>query len=312
MKILTYCHNDDGQLQSTLRQRLSNHQLFDYNDDTPIPKSSIEAAIVNSPPSDFFDGLDNLRHAYTISAGVDHLLNHPGLPAEVSIVRLCDAGMAPQMAEYVLYGVLHAQRQMHEFRLVQSSGQWQNDIPVKSAANTHVGILGAGALGAQVAQRLAANGFSVCCWSRTPHSLGEGITGAHGESALPEFLSHCDVLVCMLPLTDATRGILGANLFKHLARGAYLINPARGAHLVDDDLLHALDEYQLSGAMLDVFNEEPLPPEHPFWQHPRIIVTPHVAAKSLVNESVDQIVSSINSVENGELPAGLVDRQHGY
>jgi glyoxylate/hydroxypyruvate reductase A len=312
MNLLFYCEGDSGRLLQAFREQLGDHAIYDWQNDRDIPHDQISAALVWMPPAHFFDGLSHLTHVYALSAGVDHLLNHPGLPESVTVHRLCDAGMAQQIAEYVLYGVLHAQRSFHDLRKSQAAGVWKTEVHVKSTEAMNVGLLGAGALGSQVAERLALNGYPVRCWSRSPRPFSAGITGFHGADALPEFLSRCDALVCLLPLTDATRGILDSRLFEQLPRGAYLINPGRGAHLVEKDLIGALDSGQLSGALLDVFHTEPLPVEHEFWQHSRIIVTPHVAAKTRINESVKQIIAGILAIEQGEIPDGIVDRQRGY
>jgi glyoxylate/hydroxypyruvate reductase A len=313
VKFLYYCQDDDGQLLQAIRKGLDDHhQLFEWTQEEPIPFSEIDAAIAWLPPDNFFDKLDNLTHVYALAAGVDHLLDHPGLPQHVNVVRLRDAGMGEQMAEYALYGVLHAQRRMIEFREAQLNQQWQHEITAKPAAQTRVGILGAGALGTIVADRLAINGYPVTCWNRTPRKDSTSFQIMHGQSALPSFLSQSDVLICLLPLTDETQGVLGSQLFKHLPKGAFLINPGRGGHLIDNDLVEALDSGQLSGALLDVFSLEPLAVDHPFWKHSKVIITPHVAAKNVPSQSAEQIIMSIESVERSELPAGQVDRLRGY
>lgn len=287
------------------------HSVIDGKNDS-VDCKSIRAAIVWLPPDNFFKDLSNLETVYAISAGVDQLLLHPGLPGHVDIIRLRDAGMASQMAEYVLYGALRVQRNFHEFEVAQRSGQWQHGMPVRKAEDTSIGILGSGVLGRAVASRLVENRYAVSCWSRTAKSLPAGISSFFGEAELDSFLEPCDVLVCLLALTDSTTGMLNASLFKKLKKGAYIINVARGKHLVDVDLLNAIDEGQLSGAMLDVFQQEPLAQDHPFWTHPRITVTPHEAARSLADKSVSQIVDSIFQVERGESPDGLVSRSRGY
>ena len=313
MKFLYYCQDDDGQLFNAIREGLDDHhQLYVWDQEEPIPFSEIDAAIAWLPPENFFDKLDKLTHIYALAAGVDHLLDHPKLPEHVNVVRLRDAGMGEQMAEYALYGPLHAQRRMVEFREAQLQQRWQHDISAKSAAQTRVGILGAGALGTVVAERLALNGYPVTCWSRTVRAPSTHFQTMHAQSALPEFLAQADVLICLLPLTDETAGVLNGQLFQHLPAGAFLINPGRGGHLVDNDLITALDSGQLSGALLDVFHLEPLAQAHPFWIHQKIIITPHVAAKSVPGKSADQIIESIRRVERGEIPAGQVSRSRGY
>ncbi|NND89995.1 MAG: glyoxylate/hydroxypyruvate reductase A [Granulosicoccus sp.] len=314
MSILYYCDDDDGTLLSALRQRLADTNIIDWQDQrTQLPHSDITSAVVWMPPADFFDGLTRLREIYVFAAGVDQLLAHPGLPANATIIRLRDAGMAQQMAEYCLYGVLHHQRRMMLLRRAQREARWAHEIQADLAAQTRVGILGAGALGSRVAERLALNGYPVTCWSRTGRTpKTPGWRSVHGAETLDAFLASSDILICLLPLTTATTGILDAALFCRLPRGAFLINPGRGGHQVEDELLAALASGQLSGAMLDVFSTEPLPVDHPFWAHPAIIITPHIAARSLVSESVEQIISSMEAIERGDSPQGIVDRQRGY
>lgn len=317
MNFLFYCQGDDGEMLKAFSEALQtppfSHTLINGQDPSQaIDRASIDAAIVWLPPDDFFDGLVNLTHVYAMAAGVDQLLKHPGLPDNIQLIRLQDAGMATQMAEYVLYGTLRAQRNFHEFDVAQHQAKWLHGLPVRSSKDTRVGILGAGVLGAAVASRLVLNGYPTTCWSRTPKALPSGVSNVHGTDALADFLTHCDVLVCLLALTDSTRGILNGSLFTQLPRGAFIINCARGQHLVDVDLLNAIDEGQLSGAMLDVFHHEPLAANHPFWTHPRILMTPHEAARSLVDESVTQIMRSIGQVESGNEPDGLIDRSRGY
>jgi len=317
VNFLFYCQGDNGQMLSALRTALQgvspSHTLINGHDDSlPIDRSCVDAAIVWQPPEKFFDDLVNLKHVYAMAAGVDQLLKHPGLPVCTPVIRLQDAGMATQMAEYVLYGTLRAQRNFHEFDVAQRQSRWIHGLPVRHSADTHVGILGAGILGAAVASRLKINDFPVTCWSRGPRVMNEGVSHVHGDDALPGFLAQCNVLVCLLALTDSTRGVLDNKLFSQLPSGAFIINCARGQHLVDVDLLNAIDEGQLSGALLDVFHHEPLADNHPFWTHPRIVVTPHEAARSLVDESVAQIIRSVSQVQAGDLPDGLVDRLRGY
>ena len=313
MNFLYYCQDDNGKLLQAVREKLGNsHHVFDWLNDQDIPLENIDAAIVWLPPDHFFEGLPNLTHVYALAAGVDHLLKHPGLPPHANVVRLRDAGMGEQMAEYALLGTLMAQRKMVQISIAQSENQWRHEISADTAISTRVGVLGAGALGSKVAERLALNNYPVTCWSRSPHTLPKPIVSMHGANELDAFLAQSNVLVCLLPLTENTHGILNGELFDKLPTGAFLINPGRGGHLVDDDLIEALDSGKLSGALLDVFHEEPLVSSHPFWNHPKIIVTPHVAAKSVPDKSADQIIDSIRHVERGDLPPGLVNRDRGY
>ena len=309
MNVLVHAAGDDGSLPAALRERLPGMTISTREACDP---DAISDAVVWLPPPDFFDGLTALRRVHLVAAGVDHLLAHPGLPRDATVLRLEDAGMGREMAEYVLYGVLHAQRRFAEFAAASREGRWARDVTVRSAGETRVGILGAGVLGLSVARRLVTNGYRVSCWSRTTKRLPEGVSGAVGDAARAAFLSASDVLVCLLPLTDATRGILDADTFSRLPPGAFLINVARGGHLIEADLVEALDAGRVSGALLDVFEQEPLPSAHPFHRDPRIIVTPHVAAPSPVDASVEQIATNLEAASRGAPLRGVIDRSRGY
>ena len=322
MNVLFHYDGDDRAMLDALRARLPDvaihrfpraDRLDDARDEPEPPDpASITDVVVWLPPAGFFDGLASLRRVHALSAGVDHLLEHPGLPAGATVLRLEDAGMAVPMAEYVLYGVLRAHRRCVELERAAREGRWEHEIEVPPAARFEVGILGAGVLARAVAERLVLNGYPTSCWSRSPRDLPADVVARSGEDGLATLLGTARALVCLLPLTDDTRGILDAALFGRLPRGAFLINPARGGHLVEEDLLAALDEGRLSGALLDVFAEEPLPPEHPFRGDPRIAITPHVAAPSQIAESVERVAANLEAVGRGETPAGVVDRTRGY
>jgi glyoxylate/hydroxypyruvate reductase A len=214
------------------------------------------------------------------------------------------------MAEYALYAVLHFQRRMTDYAAQQCAATWQpREVPL--ARQWPVGVLGLGVIGGFVAQRIAAQGYPVAGWSRSPKSV-DGVQEFAGMAGLDPFLARTQVLVNVLPLTRETRGILNARAFAAMPRGSHIVNIGRGGHVVDADLIAALDSGQLAGAMLDVFEQEPLPAAHPFWRHPKIIVTPHVAAPTLASESELQVIDNIRRMERGELPLGLVDRGRGY
>lgn len=307
-----------------LRERLPEHVIQAWPDVTEASK--VRHTVVWMPPENFFDGLSNLKHIHAVAAGVDQLLTHPGLPTDAAIYRLEDAGMGVKMSEYVLYGVLHAHRRFPTLQEAQREGRWARETRTASAARWQVGILGAGFLGSMVASRLVQNGYPVTCWSRTSRALPEGVSGSVGRNVLPGFLEQCNVLVCLLPLTDQTRGILNMELFKQLPDGAFLINPGRGEHLIESDLSAALDTGKLSGALLDVFATEPLPESHPFWSDPRVLITPHLAAPSPIRESMTSIASTIAALDDNELSGesssaesdsilldtARVDRNRGY
>ncbi len=268
-----------------------------------------ELAVVWAPPQQFFDEQPQLRAIFNVGAGVDALMQLR-LPAEALVVRLDDAGMAVQMAEYVCHAVVRHMRQFAAYEADQQQGCWQRRTAPDRGAFP-VGVMGLGVLGERVVRALQGFEFPVLGWSRTPSVL-PGLDCFAGITALPDFLARCRVLVCLLPLTPETQGILNRDTLGQLQRGAYLINVARGGHLVEDDLLPLLDNGQLAGATLDVFRTEPLPPEHPFWRHPQIRVTPHISAGTLPGKSMAQIVDKIGALTRGEPIAGIVDRQRGY
>lgn len=310
MPILYYVKDDtEDELLKALKHALPDEEFVVWPNFSSPEK--ITTAVVWGPPDNFFDSLSNLEHVLSMSAGVDHLLKHPGLPAAATIVRLHDAGMGEQMAEYVLYGALMAHRRALDMSIAQSATQWQRSLAIKPASEFCVGILGAGVLATVVANRLVQNKYRVSTWSRTQKQI-EKVTSLHGPAQLNDFLKELDVLVCLLPLTEDTYGLINKHLLDTLPRGAFLINPGRGEHIVDDDLLEALDSGQVSGAFLDVFHEEPLPVSHSFWQHPRIIMTPHIAAATQAEASAAQISHSIKCIARNERPPGWVDRQRGY
>ncbi|HJU70852.1 MAG TPA: glyoxylate/hydroxypyruvate reductase A [Paucimonas sp.] len=268
-------------------------------------------AIVWKPPAAMLEGRADLKAIFNLGAGVDAILQlGDALPANVPIVRLDDAGMAMQMAEYATHAVLHYFRRFDAFEAQARAGQWRFLKPYDKR-DFSVGMLGLGVLGTHIAGTLAQFGFPLRGWSRGMKNL-PGVSCYAGEQELDAFLRDTRVLICVLPLTAATDGILNrANLSK-LPKGAYLVNVARGAHVVEKDLLALVQEGHIAGATLDVFRNEPLPAGHPFWQEPRITITPHIAALTLRGDSVRQIAAKIGAMERGEVIAGVVDRNRGY
>ena len=266
-------------------------------------------AVVWAPPQQFFDEQPQLRAIFNVGAGVDALMKLR-LPAQALVVRLDDAGMAVQMAEYVCHAVTRHVRELDAYEADAAQGRWQHRTRRDRSAYP-VGVMGLGVLGERVARALQSFEFPVLGWSRTAKSI-PGVEGYAGLAALPDFLARCRVLVCLLPLTPDTQGILNRDTLAQLLPGAYLINVARGAHLVEDDLLALLASGHLAGATLDVFRTEPLPGEHPFWRHPQIRVTPHISAGTLPGKSIAHIVAKIGALTRGEPITGMVDLQRGY
>jgi glyoxylate/hydroxypyruvate reductase A len=272
-------------------------------------------ALVWQPPHEMLARRVDLKGIFALGAGVDAILDqerrYPGtLPTGVPLVRLEDSGKSVQMQEYVVANVLRYFRRMDEYQLQQQQKIWQPLEPHQHD-NFTVGILGAGVLGKSVAHKLAEFGFTVRCWSRTPKQI-DGVTSFAGNEKLPAFLQGTQLLINLLPNTPETVGILNQSLFSQLNNRAYVINIARGAHLLERDLLAAMRAGKIAAATLDVFAEEPLPPMHPFWTHPRITITPHIAAITLPEAAMDQVVANIHAIEAGRVPAGLVDVVRGY
>ncbi|MDD2712841.1 MAG: glyoxylate/hydroxypyruvate reductase A [Simplicispira sp.] len=269
-------------------------------------------AVVWAPPQQLLDEQPGLKALFNIGAGVDALLRLR-LPPGVPVVRLDDAGMAVQMAEYVCQAVIRHFRAFDACEADMRAGQWTSRPP-RTRADFPVGVMGLGVLGTRVARALAHFEFPVHGWSRTfnPSRAIEGVRGFSGAEGFNGFLAASRVLVNLLPLTPATQDILNRDTLSRLQPGGYVINVARGAHLVDEDLLALLDSGHLAGATLDVFRTEPLPAGHPFWQHPKIVLTPHTSARTLRSESIAQIAGKIVALQRGETVAGVVEPGRGY
>lgn len=272
--------------------------------------AEVEFALVWEHPPGSLKRFPNLRVIFSLGAGVEHLLADTALPEGVPVVRLVDAHLTRDMVEYVTAWVLYFHRAHHRYRAHQAEALWRPLPPVAATART-VGILGLGELGGAAAAALARLGFAVRGWSRSPKSLA-GIACFHGREGLGAFLGGVDILVCLLPLTGETLGIVDRDLLRRLAPGACLINAARGAHVVDADLVAALDAGHIAGAALDVFHGEPLPPRHAFWHHPGIAITPHVASLTDPHSAAGEIADGIRRFRAGFLPRNVVDVARGY
>ena len=269
-------------------------------------------AVVWAPPQQFLDEQPGLQALFNIGAGVDALLKLR-LPPGALLVRLQDAGMAVQMAEYVCHAVIRHFREFDACEADMRAGRWAFRPP-RTRADFAVGVMGLGVLGERVARALAHFDFPVHGWSRTfkPCKAIDGVRVFSGTEGFNDFLAASRVLVNLLPLTHETQGVLNHANLSRLQPGGYVLNVARGAHLVDEDLIALLDSGHLAGATLDVFRTEPLPAGHPFWQHPQITLTPHTSARTLRSESIAQIAGKIAALQRGEAIAGMVDPQRGY
>ncbi len=308
MKILFFsAAHDTGRCLSALRRKLPEASVRLW---APGAVDPCRYAICWRPPAAFFGGQGQLKAIFNLGAGVDLLTSHPEIPDEVPVIRLDDAGMAEQLEEYVAWCALNFLRGFDSYRRSQTHGRWER-LAVRARTEFPIGVMGLGALGKPVAIYLRRLGFPVLGWSRTAKAI-DGVACFAGERDLPAFLGNAAMLVCLLPLTAATRGILNRATLSRMPRGAYLVNVARGDHLVEDDCLALLDEGHLAGAALDVFAAEPLPPASPLWRHPRVIVTPHVAATHRIDAAMSQIADKIHALERGEPVTGIVDRRVGY
>ena len=267
-------------------------------------------ALVWAPPAALLAQLATVKAIFVAGAGVDALLKFGHLLPAVPIVRLGDAGMGMQMAEYVVHAVLRYFRRFDDYESQARDGVWE-PLALPDKSDFAIGVMGAGALGAPVLAALRHFGFPLRAWSRSVKHI-DGVACFAGREQLDAFLAGTRVLVCMLPLTADTHNLIDRVLLEKLPRGAYLINVARGALVAEPDLLALIRSGHIAGATLDVFRNEPLPSPHPFWGEPRIAITPHVSALTVRADSVRQIAHKINALERGEAIADVVDRTRGY
>jgi glyoxylate/hydroxypyruvate reductase A len=294
------------------RERLA-ALLPDYTvvDDTePTPADRVRYAMVWKPRRGFFGAYPQLRAILSIGAGVEDILSDPMLPQGIAIVRMIDDALTVGMREYVLLHVLRYHRRQPELEAAQQERRWQ-PIDAGTAAERRVGIMGLGVLGCDGARHLSSLGFKVAGWKRKPAAI-DGIEVFAGREGLDAFLARTQILVCLLPLTAATRELIDAEFLKKLPRGACVINASRGECLVENALLAAIDSGHIAGATLDVFAREPLPPDHPFWTHPKITITPHIASLTALESGARHIAAAIADLEADRVPLGLVSRGNGY
>lgn len=271
--------------------------------------ATVDVLAAWEPPPDLARLFPNLKLLMSSGAGVDQF-DLATLPPHLPLVRMIEPGIVQGMVEYVLHAVLDLHRDMSTYRRQQQAGQWR-PWPVRSASRCRVGVLGLGVLGQAVLNALRPLGFDLGGWSRSAREM-PGLRTWAGPAGLSDFLARCDILVCLLPLTDATRGFLNAGLFAQLPQGAALVQVGRGAQLVDADLLQALASGQLREAVLDVAAPEPLPAAHPFWCHPAIRLTPHIASMTQPHTAAAAVLDNLDRLAAGQPLLGLVDRQGGY
>ncbi len=313
---LLFCHPGAGAAElacwsEALRARLgaAGHGTVGFAVWTPAGGApAADYALLWNPPPAALAGQTRLRAVFALGAGVDALLAGGALPAGVPLLRLADAGMAEQMVEYVLHALLRWQRRFAEYDALAARAGWRTLAPRPRPV---LAVLGLGALGGAVAAACAALGYRVRGWSRTPHTRA-GVECHAGAEGFATCLDGAGALIDLLPLTAATRGLLDARAFARLAPGALFVNPARGAHVVEADLLAALGSGQLSAAVLDAFATEPLPAEHPLRRLANVTITPHIAALTRIGDAADSIAARIAAIEAGTAVDGRVEAQRGY
>jgi glyoxylate/hydroxypyruvate reductase A len=271
--------------------------------------AAVEYLIAWQPPGELLRSLPSLQVLFSIGAGVDQI-GLEQVPDKVAIVRMVEPGLVSGMVEFATMAVLALHRNVLDYQRSQRAGTWRQ-MEVIPAAERSVGVMGLGVLGQAVLRALAPFGFALRGWSRTPKEV-PGVTCYSGSGGLDAFLGGCDILICLLPLTDATRHILDSRLLRRLPQGASLVNVGRGGHLDQSALLDALDSGRLSAAVLDVCDPEPLPAGHPFWQHPSILLTPHIAGVTRPETAARIVLENIRRHRRGEPLRDVVDRATGY
>lgn len=270
----------------------------------------IEYALVYKPPRGLLASLPNVRLIQSIAAGCDHILADPELPAGIPICRMVDDFLRAMMSEWAVYAVLHFHRDFPDYRARQQRSEWKRNWP-EYTPETDVGVLGLGAIGTDVALKLAALGFRVHGWSGSAKSI-EGVTSYTGSDGLARMLGKSRYVVNVLPLTEQTHGIINGETLAAMPKGSHVINLGRGGHVVDADLLAALESGHIAGAFLDVFNVEPLPADHPYWRHPKVVVTPHVAGELVPRSCAKTVAANIRRHLAGEPLLYVLDRERGY
>lgn len=279
--------------------------------DDPVDPADVRYVLVWDPEPGRLAKLPRLKAIFGSGAGVDNILADPLLPKHVPIVRCVPPEATQRMGEFVCWAVLSLLKDGRRIGIAQAARDWDYFEPPFTAPERRVGIMGLGAMGSRAAAMLCGLGFPVQGWSRTRKTL-PGVQSFAGDAELPRFLASTDILVCLLPATPETRGLIAAPLLARLPRGAQLVNVGRGVQQNLADILAALDNGQLSGAVLDVFDPEPLPPEHPAWAHPRLIVTPHLASLPNRRERARYVAAAIAGHERGEPLPNLYDPSRGY
>lgn len=274
----------------------------------PDPEN-VEGAVVWNHPEGILRDFPNLKFISSMGAGVDHILKDPTLPEGIPIVRIVDDALTRPMTNYLLMATFFFQRKLDKYIVDRNNKVW--DQATNPEREIRVGVMGLGVLGTDIATKLTQLEFDVYGYSKSGKDI-KGVKSFTGEAELPEFLKKINVLICLLPLTHQTRNILDKSLFQKLNKGTFLINVARGQHLVEEDLIEAIDEGIISGAFLDVYRKEPLPSNHPFWEHPKIMLTPHIASITNPPAAIPQIYNNLQAINHGRPLQNKVDMDQEY
>ena len=274
------------------------------------PDYGAEYALVWRPPRGELARHPTLKGVFSVGAGIDHMSSDPELPPSVPVIRMVDPTLTAGMSEFIVLHVLYHHREMPEYSAQQRERLWQPRQTILSYQRT-VGIMGSGVLGLDALDKLRPFGFGLRGWSRSPKKI-PGVRHFAGDSELAGFLSGLDILVCLLPLTPDTAGILGAHTFSLLPDGAAVINAGRGGHLIEEDLINALESGRICAATIDVCRQEPLPDDHPFWRHPKIVVTPHIASVTCPRTAVPGVLDQIRKNQRGEPYSNVVEMTRHY
>lgn len=310
MAILFYSLADDARLwRQAVSEFLPGADVRIFPDSVGDPLD-IEYALVWKPKPGDMARFPNLKAMFALGAGVDSMVGDASLPKRVPLVRLVDPAMTRGMSEWVIHWVLHYHRQFHVYAERRRERVWKRD-PARLTPERAVGVLGLGELGGDAARKLAALEFDVAGWSRTRKRIKE-VASFAGEKKLVPFLERTQILVCLLPLTAATEGIVNRRTLAALPEGAFVLNPARGGLVVERDLIEALDSGHVARAALDVFRVEPLPAGHPFWSHPKIDITPHCSGPTFPQSASREIADNIRRMMRGLAPKNVVARRRGY
>lgn len=311
MNILYISKHDASPWRRKFETILPEANFCVWPDETPADPGDVDYVLTWMPEPGLLASFPNLKVIFNMGAGVDVLLGDKTVPAHVPIVRLVDPLLTSGMVEYVAHWVLHFHRQFHKYAALQTDRVWEENPPPFTAKRA-IGFLGIGELGQASAKALQALGFkNIAGWSRTKKDIA-GIESFAGEGELAAFLGRTEILITLLPFTPATRHIVNAKTLAQLPKGACIINPGRGALINDDDLIAALDDGHIDACALDAFEAEPLPSSHPYWDHPRVKLTPHIASLTVAGSAATSTAKMIKSIEAGGPLENVIDRELGY